>query len=341
MKRKLFNTALLLGVAMALTGCGSKQETSEERTVKVGVVRPDSTLHASAYSYVGSLEEDTKVNASFKVQGTVTQVRANEGQYVAKGSVLAVLDKNSLQQNYNAYEAAYKQAEDAYNRMKMIYDNQSLPEIKFVEAKTALDRAEANLKVAKENLEDAVLLCPIDGVIGTRSVEPGENVMPGQSLFSILDVRTVKAVVAVPENEIPSLHTGDVAEVEVPVLGGRKFTGTITEKSIDGNKLTHAYDVKIRLDNKDRSLMPGMVCNVSVAHEGTPKMVLPNNSVQITNDGRRFVWCVKEGRATAAYVTVGDLTENGVCIEDGLPEGAVVITSGMHKVSEGMKVEVK
>ncbi|MBQ8530801.1 MAG: efflux RND transporter periplasmic adaptor subunit [Parabacteroides sp.] len=337
-KKGLLVAVLLLNILYS--GCSSEKKEEKKEPVTVRTIKLNSTSTVSALNYVGTIEEESKINVSFKVQGTVLNVNVHEGQFVRKGTVLATLDIENLQQVYNASKATYTQAEDAVKRMKQMYDNQSLPEIKWIEAQTSLEQAKSAYLIAKKNLEEARLVAPIDGIIGKQLVEAGENVMPSQTVFTLLDIHTVKAKIAVPENEIPLLSTNDTACVNVPVLGKTLLQGRITEKGVDGNRLTHTYAVKIRLDNKERKIMPGMICNVAFSQGGGATFVLPIQCVQIGNQKDRFVWCVKDGKATAVKVEVGELTDKGVCIESGLTEETVVIIEGMQKVSEGMKVTV-
>ena len=158
--------------------------------------------------------------------------------------------------------------------------------------------------------------------------------MGTQTAFTILSIGNVKAKIAVPENEIPMLSINDKAVVEIPVLGKDAFVGNIIEKGVDGNKLTHTYDVKISLNNSEHKILPGMVCNISIAGEETSFFVLPNNSIQIGSNNDRFVWCMKNGKATAVKVTLGELTANGVMVVNGLSQNDIVIIEGMQKVSE-------
>lgn len=81
--------------------------------------------------------------------------------------------------------------------MKTLYENKSLPEIKWVEVQSKLQQAQSMESIARKNLEDASLYAPFDGVIGKRNVEAGENVQPGKPVFTLLDVGTVNIKIAV------------------------------------------------------------------------------------------------------------------------------------------------
>lgn len=343
MKNGLLAATVVL-CAVLVGGCSPDKKEKTEKVVPVSTVRVKPTNGVQGYTYVGTVEEESGVSVSFKVQGTVIRVLVNEGQRVERGTVLAQMDTETLQQSYNAAKASYDQAQDAITRMKQLYDNKSLSEIKYVEAQTNLEQARSMYEIAAQNLRYATLTAPVAGVIGRRSVEPGENVMPGQTVMSVLDISTIKVRMAVPEKEIARLHEGEEAEISVPALGSdATFTGRIVEKGVTADGMSHTYDAKIRIDNRDGRLRLGMVCNVSVAdgwQAGVSHIVLPCSVVQVNDRDEHFVWCVKDGRAVRTMVRTGGLTATGVEIIDGLKEGDEVVTEGFHKISEGMKVRV-
>ena len=70
----------------------------------------------------------------------------------------------------------------------------------------------------------------------------------------------------------------------------------------------------------------------------TGTFVLPNNIVQLSHTGERFVWRMVDGRARATRVYTGALTDNGIIITNGLQDGDVVVTDGYHKISENMRI---
>lgn len=342
-KELILFTAVLLGGMVVCAGCSSRDKGTKENVVAVHTVTVAKTTGNSQLSYVGTIEEETGASLSFKVQGNVQRIFVEEGQRVGKETLLAELDAETLQQSYNAAKATYEQAEDALQRMQLLYDNKSLSEIKYVEVQTKLEQAKSMFQIAKQNLADARLVSPGVGIIGRRSVEVGENVMPGQPVFTLLNIQAVKVKIAVPEREIARLSAMQTeAQVTVPALGDKQYTGKITEKGIVADAATHTYEAKIKLANPEGALMPGMVCNVTVLPEAVKQeasIVLPNRAVQVSDTDRHFVWAVKNGEATAVKVEIGGLTDRGVIIEKGLDEGMEVIIEGMQKVSEGMKVK--
>lgn len=336
---KVVNYAGISLMIILTAGCsGKKNEPAVERKIPVKIVKVASSGLVGSQSYVGTVEEESAASLSFQVMGNVERIYVSEGQQVNQGQLLASLEQSTLQNTYDAAQASLKQAVDAADRMQILYENKSLPEIKWVEVESKLQQARSMENIARKNLEDACLYAPFSGVIGKRNVEAGENVQPGKPIFTLLNIKTVNIKIAVPEKEISSIGKRK-ATITVGALSNQVFEGTVTEKGITANPVSHTYEAKIRLGNEQGVLLPGMVCNVKVESGVTlPAISLPNNVIQIAHTGERYVWCVRGGKAKAVTVRVGDLTDNGILITDGLSEGDEVITDGYQKVSEDMKV---
>ena len=335
-------TGIFLSALIWISCSGKKDENQAIRAVPVKVVKVSESSYINSRNYVGTVEAVSSSSLSFEVMGNVNKVFVTEGENVQKGKLLATLDKATLQNSYNASLASLKEAQDAYNRMKSLYDNGSLPEMKWVEVQSKLQQAVSMEQISRKGLKDAGLHAPFSGVISSKSIEPGMNVMPGIEVMQLADISTVNIKIAVPEKEISRVNKGQQAEVMVGALGDKLFTGVVSEKGIAANPLAHTYEVKIKLNNTSHELMPGMVCKVGVhSHETEAGIVLPNHTVQLQPDGKKFVWVVKGNAASQRMVSTGELTTQGVVITAGLQPGDEVIVSGNQKVSEGTKIAIK
>lgn len=332
-------------VAACLSGCGNGNGSgAAEPAAKVIPVKVQAvgfSGEASSRKYVGTVEESTTMSLSFSSLGTVEQVLVAEGQRVQKGQLLAALNSVSAQSSLNAAQATLNRAQDAYDRMVKLHDNGSLPDIKFEEVKSGLLQAKSMGEIAQKNLNDSKLYAPCDGIIAARSVEPGVNVMPSAAAFTLVVVDKVLVKVSVPENEIGDVAKGQEARVEVSALAQKSFAGKVEVKGIAANTVSHTYDVKIALANPQAELMPGMACRVFLQLPDTAsEIIIPSRTVQISYDGKHFVWLAEDGFARRRFITVGKLNENGVTVSSGLAEGDRLIAEGYVKVSEGMKIKI-
>lgn len=347
MERNVFIMLIALSVlSSVLPGCkkNEKQQSEKVDTAQtVSVEQVSLNAENAIKSYVGIIQEKVSIPLSFLASGSVLQVYVSEGQAVHRGQLLALLNGASYRSSLNAALAKRRQAQDAYNRLSVIYKKGSLPEVKMVEVETGLAETQSFVQIAKKNLQDCRLYAPTDGVIGKRMIEPGMNAIPGNPVFNVLKINVVYAVASIPENEIAQIHIGQSASVVVSALGNKQFEGRVTEKGVEANPMSHTYDVKIAISNEKRSLRPGMVCNVVMTRKAVKQISAPFQSVMTDGQGQRyvFVYNKKTGKAEKRTVGIGSLCGNGdVEVVSGLSDGDILIVEGYQRINENTPVKI-
>ncbi|MDR2086904.1 MAG: efflux RND transporter periplasmic adaptor subunit [Dysgonamonadaceae bacterium] len=335
----------IAAVCVFLSACNkNKSAGQQDKTIPVKVLEIAAMQTANRQNYVGTVEESTAVSLSFSLMGTVEEVFVQEGQRVQKGRLLATLNSATVQHVLDGSSAQLNKAQDAYNRLVKVHENGSLPDIKLVEVESGLQQAKSQVEIARKNVADCKLYAPRNGVIAKRGIEPGTNVMPGMEAFKLVTVETVFVKIAVPENEIGSIAEGQQATVTVSALDNAVFTGKIAMKGISANAISHTYEAKIEIANPQSTLMPGMICKVETSFVSsdtqTQKIVVPNRVIQISTDGKQYVWVADGGVAKRQWVETGDLTNNGIVATNGLSAGDKIITEGFLKISEGTKITI-
>ncbi|MEO6950071.1 MAG: efflux RND transporter periplasmic adaptor subunit [Ginsengibacter sp.] len=185
-----------------------------------------------------------------------------------------------------ALQAQMDQAKKTYDMQKELFDEKVISKSEFNSADAAYKTAKANLNAAKEtivgskagvqsaraglekanqDISRAVLTAPMDGIVSLLSVKKGERVvgssmMAGTEMMRIADMSKIEVRVDVGENDIPKVHLGDSALIEVDAFNNRKFKGVVTQiaSSNNGAAMANAlatntndvtnYKVYIRLD---------------------------------------------------------------------------------------------
>ncbi|MDR1720276.1 MAG: efflux RND transporter periplasmic adaptor subunit [Dysgonamonadaceae bacterium] len=337
----------IIVTALIISGCTEKKEVKkQEKVIPVKIMEVSGSALATTRNYVGTIEESISISLSFSGMGTVEQVMASEGQRVHKGQLLATLNATTAQNSYDAAQAKLVQAQDAYDRLAKVHAEGSLPDIKFAEIEAGLQQAKSMANVAKKSLDDCRLYAPRDGAIASRNIEVGTNVIPGMAAFKLVAIDKVNVKIPVPENEIGNITMGQPATVVVPALDNAVFTGKVETKGIAADVLSHTYEAKIGIDNPQKILMPGMVCKVETVHAPSlqAKIVVPNRAIQISPNGKRYVWlAVMEDdnpqlHAQRRFVNTGDLTNDGIIVSEGLSAGDKIIVEGFQKICEGTRL---
>lgn len=343
MSRKILITLVTISLTCNLFySCSKSGPKEEERVVLVKTLTVSPSNNTIGNSYVGLVEEELSSSLSFQSIGNIENIYVGEGQRVSKGQLLATLNKANLKSTHDIALSTLNRAKDAYDRLKLLHDNGSLPEIKWVEMQTNLQQAISSEEIARKGLQNAELRAPYFGVISKKHAEVGANVVMGMSVFTLVKTDNVKIKISIPENEISKIKIGDPVAIKVSAIGNKLFNAKISEKGVVGDLLSHTYDVRIKINNSKNELLPGMVCNVSIQKGGnTENIVLPNNCIQIGNDNEKFVWINNNCIAEKRIIQTGSFVVDGVIVTNGLNEGDNVIVEGNNKVSQGMKIRVK
>ncbi len=345
MINKLASLGFIAIVSIWLSGCTTNngQSINKIASIPVRVKTVESIEDSANTSYVGTIEESVSVPTSFLTTGQAEKVYISEGEKVRKGQLLAELNSSNYLNMYQISLAKQKQAEDAFNRLSELYKKGSLPEIKYIEIQTSLEQAKSSTQIAQKNLNDCKLFSPMDGIVGKRSIEPGMSIIPGITAFNIVKIDKVFVKVAIPENEISKVNKGQKAIVSVSALDNEMFEGIIEEKGVMANPLSHTYDVKIAVSNKNEKLYPGMVCNVQIGLPSTSGVIqIPQQSVQIDGNGKKFVFKInpKTEKVNVQFVETGSLKGDGVIILKGLALGDRIIVEGYQNINVNTTIQI-
>ena len=156
-------------------------------------------------------------------------------------------------------------------------------------------------------------------------------------IMKIINTEDIVFKISVPETEIAQIKVEDEAEIVIPALDNRRYSGKVTEKSMSASLLTHSYPVKVTISHPDKDLRPGMIGKVELLSNASKSIIIPANAVLINKEGK-FVWVVDDERATRKAITLSGYSGKGVIVSEGLSQGDHVIVEGYQKISEGMKV---
>lgn len=326
-----------------MASCTPGENTSvADSNGKVNVETEQGTIYSGLVqsNYSGVVEAQKTTALSFATMGTVTEIFVEEGQEVRKGQLLAKVDAFTAQNAYQAALAKQQQAEDAYNRLKPMKENGTLPEIKWVEVETGVTQAKAAVAIAQKSVNDANLYAPASGVIGKNYVQPGMNVVPTTTAIELLNIQTVFIKIPVSENEISLFKKGESANVGITALN-KTVTGMVKEIGVSANILSHTYPVKIEVQNAAGDIKPGMICSVEAKlKDNRSGLLISNKALQKDANGEQFIYIEKNGQAEKIAVQTIALIDNKVLIQGDIPQNANIIISGQQKLSNGKSVKI-
>jgi RND family efflux transporter MFP subunit len=335
--KKVIYAAMIIAM---MTACGRTKTTVTipEKSVKVTTAKVSVSDNSYSLRYSGTIEASQSIPLSFQTAGTIEKIYVEVGDAVRKGQLLATTNNSDMLNIYNVTLSKYEQAKDAYDRLKLVHDQGSLPEIKWVEMETNLEQAKSSLELSKINLEKCNLRSPIDGIVGRLNISPGQSAISASlSPIELVQIETVLVKISVPENEIGKIAKGQKAVLSVSALEGKQFEGLVSNVSPVADVISRTYTVKISVRNLKSELKPGMVCDVKLDfNNGKSSLVVPYKAVSKDNDGKTFVFVVSEDgrRVTKQFITAGNYRESSIEVLTGLTRGQIVVTEGCEKLGD-------
>ncbi len=209
-----------------------------------------------------------------------------------------------------------------------------------------LRQSRAELKQAKDELENKTIKAPFAGVLRSFDVELGEYVQEGQELGELLDLSAARTVIGLADSEIVAVRAGQRVDVEVEALPGETFQGEVLRVGAASDPRTGRFPVEIEIPNPDVRLLPGMVVRVGIDLEEERLRMLIPREVSIDEFGLRFVWVVeREGNERLVRrrrIEVRSLPFRPADFEvvSGLAVGEEIAVTSMRRLREGESVRV-
>jgi HlyD family secretion protein len=251
-----------------------------------------------AISATGTLSAISTVTVGSQVSGQVTDVLADFNDKVEKGQVIARIDPStyeaqiaqgtaqvaSAQASLRQAQAGLRNAELDYQRKQALGGQQLVARSDIDLARAARDQAQAQVNSAQAqirqqtastqttrvNLDRTVIRSPVDGVVLTRSIEPGQTVaasLQAPELFTIAeDLSKMKIELAVDESDIGQVRDGQAVSFTADAFPDRQFKGTVEQVRLSATTTNNVvtYPVVVTVDNSDGTLLPGLTVNAEI-----------------------------------------------------------------------------
>ncbi|WP_291868277.1 efflux RND transporter periplasmic adaptor subunit [Maribacter sp.] len=326
-------------VAFFATACSEKkEEVKETKVYKVEVTRIISNPEKEILSYSGTIEADNTVSLGFSVPGRVANIFVQEGQKVKKGQLLAIIDATAYKNNYDIANAELELANDNYKRLNELYKKGSLPERDFIAVKVSVAQANANKNLASKSLSDSKLYAPFSGMITAKLTEIGATTAPGIPAFTVMKTDKVYAIASISESEISKLKIGSEALVDIPSMN-KIFKGKVAIINHSADALTRTFNVKIRLNNAENQLLPGMISTIKINTDNTQQVItIPPQVVLRDVNDITYAYVIKNKKALKKRVNIGGFKGNLVVVNKGLSVGDSLVSKGYTNIMDGQEV---
>jgi membrane fusion protein (multidrug efflux system) len=332
---------LTLGLGLLLAACGGSQGKERDRPaplVKAEAVR--TMRFADRIEAVGTAVANEQVTLAAPVTERIVRLNFDDGSYVRRGQVVAVLQQAQQSAELREVQARAREAQQQLARIEELKDRGFATRSSYDSQVAAAAAARAQAQGVSAQIGDRVIRAPFSGWVSLRNISVGAIASQGTVIAQISDIDVIKLDFPVPETLLRAIRAGLPIEARSAAYPDRPFRGQIhtIDTVVDPN--TRLVTVRARLANPERLLRPGMLLTVTI--ENAPRMAASVPELAVVGEGeQRFVFVVDgQGRAHRTPVRTGARDGGRIEIVAGLRPGARVVTEGVVKVADGMQLRL-
>lgn len=354
LRRRTAGLAALLVIPL-LGACGQEAERAEQPPRTVRTVTVEAREAGDTVVLTGHVEAADEASAAFRVGGRMLERLVNVGDRVTAGQALARLDAQNARNNLrsaesalNAANALLTQTRNTYERQRHLLDrgfttraNYDAAEQAHLSAQSQVDNAQAQVKIARDNVDYTEIHADADGVVTARGAEPGEVVQAGQMIVRIARENGRDAIFDVPANVFRIAPPEPVISVALSDQPGVKAEGRVREVAPQADPVTRTFQVKVGLNNPPEAFRLGATVVGTLHLDAGTAIELPASALTEFNR-QPAVWVVDPQALTVSLrnIEVQRFNPSTVAVASGLSEGEVVVTAGVQVLHEGMRVRL-
>jgi RND family efflux transporter MFP subunit len=348
---------------------GGKKATAAARVVAIAVGNARLGQVREEILITGALKPKEQVDVTSKATGRVEKIAVYVGDYVRRGTLIAEIEDQELQQQVRRATASIEvvratlsqrraeleNAKADLARSRQLMEAGLIPRqdyeakatsFQVVQAQIQLteaqgDQAQAELSELKIRLEQMRILSPIDGYVAERYLDPGAVVSPATPIVRVVNLSTMVTRANVPEREVSKLRLGNRAIVRVDAFGERVFEGKVTRIAPVLDAATRSALVEVEIPNPGAGLKAEMFARVTLDLANfRPAVLIPREALVYRGTQPGVYLIGDDEKPIFREVEPGAVQGDDVEVLSNLSAGARIVTTGSSMVTDGTKVKI-
>jgi len=339
--RNLTRGALLtLPAALLLAGCSEGKGQQQQRQLPlVGAVNPKPHVFRDEIQAVGSARANEQVTLAANVTERIERLLFDDGMYVKRGQLLAVLSNAQEQAALAGARASAKEAAAQLDRIKSLSKQGFATNALLDQQRAALSEARATEESVQAQISDRMIRAPFSGYLSLRAISAGAIVNTGTPLVTVSDISRIKLDFTVPETQLAALRPGLPIRAYASAFPDQPIAGTISVIDPVIDPQSRAVMVRATLPNPGNRIKPGMLLTVRIETGQRTALALPEAAVLSEGD-RRYVFTLDQERKAQRTVVRTGLRDSGLIEVSGVPQTALMVSEGVVKVSHDRAVRL-
>jgi membrane fusion protein (multidrug efflux system) len=293
-----------------------------------------------------------KAKASLEKLRALLQIERNENERRTAVFRIAKQRLALAQSDYERKEELFEKELVAKQTLELAESQMELQRSEFERARSELQNRQARIKSIEadiasakaevdrieEDLADTIIRAPFDGIIGERFIEVGDQIAPGQRLYTVLDIDSVKVKAQIPSEHIDQIKAGTRVEVNTKAHPGTIFQGTVIHIYPEADLSNRTFAVEVKVSNSDDlMLFPGMFARVRIPLMRIEQALLVPRDAVLEDTKGIYLYVADPSSRTAKRrdVTIEDVGPEEALVADGLKYGEMIIVGGQELLHDG------
>jgi membrane fusion protein, multidrug efflux system len=298
---------------------------------------------------VGSLRAIQGVDVTTEIAGLVREIRFKSGDEVKSGTVLIQLNADSDLAQLASLKAAADLAQTTLTRDRVQLAAEAISQAQVDSDEADLKSKRAQAASQQATIDKKTIRAPFSGRLGITLVNPGQYLNPGDKVVTLQAIDPIYIDFNLPQQQISGVAVGQPVSVLSDAYLGQTFSGRVTAIDAKVDTATRNVQVEATVANPKRLLLPGMFGRAAVdSGEKKKYLTLPQTAITYNPYGATvFITADKKDakgnpqvQAQQVFITAGPTRGDQVAILKGVPEGAMVVTSGQLKLKNGTPLRI-
>ncbi|NLL83347.1 MAG: efflux RND transporter periplasmic adaptor subunit [Lentisphaerae bacterium] len=251
----------------------------------------------------------------------------------------AKLDFSRFERLHKEGRVSDNEFETADTRNRQAAAGLAMAQAQILLQQSQIDQAAAALQIARKNLEDALAVAPITGVVSKRSAEPGEQMAVGKVVLAIVDPDSLEAAAFVPAQYYSDVIPGETT-FRLSVDGREIGNCKVYYRSPTINPTLRTFEIKGRLEERAEGAVPGAMAELTMVFEQRKGVAIRSEAV-LSRGGKPALFVVESGQARQREVTIGWQNDGLSEVLTGLAAGDVTVYEGQTLLRDGIAVDVR
>ena len=290
------------------------QAALEQARARVGLRNGSGSLEA---------EENSEVRQA-KASLDEARLRFDRAKTLIKNGDIAQERFDEAEINYRSAEARYQAAQDSFHNQTALVEQRA-----------------AELQLARKQLQDTVIVAPIDGTVSARHVTQGEYIKAEARIVTLVRSNPLRLQAVVPEVAVASVRVKLPVSLIVDAYPGRTFKGEISRVSPSLDEKARTLTVEATIENSDGTLKPGLFATVQLrVAKQSPAVMVPSRAL-LAFAGLTKLFVIQDGKVVERVVKTGLKDGDFVEILEGAKVGERVAVESLGRLSNGVPVKGK